>query len=34
MASNWYTTNDTSVRMWLKAEALWLMTPNSISPRK
>lgn len=25
---------ETSVRMWLKAEELWLMTPNSISPRK
>ena len=33
-ASNWYTTSETSPRMWLKAELDWLMTPNSISPRK
>ena len=25
---------ETSVRIWLNADELWLMTPNSISPRK
>ena len=29
-----YTTRDTSPRMWLKADELWLMTPNSMSPLK
>ena len=32
--SNWYTTSETSDRMWLKAEEDWLMTPNSIWPLK
>mmetsp|Transcript_9880 Transcript_9880/g.26821 ORF Transcript_9880/g.26821 Transcript_9880/m.26821 type:complete len:229 (+) Transcript_9880:1880-2566(+) len=32
--SNWYTTSETSVRMWLNADTLWLITPNSILPWK
>ncbi len=28
----WYTTNDTSDKMWLKADELWLMTPKPIFP--
>ncbi len=28
----WYMTSDTSLRMWLKADWLWLMTPKSILP--
>ena len=30
----WYTTSDTSERMWLKADELWLMTPKPILPWK